>query len=56
MSPNRERAMARAQETQARHASSRVREECLAGCHLHVDVFNNSGELLETIHFPYPKP
>ena len=33
------------------------REECSpTGCHVHLDVYNNQGELLETRHYTYQEP
>jgi len=38
-----------------RYASTRP--ECKASrCHVHLDIYNNKGELLETRHYAYPKP
>jgi RHS repeat-associated protein len=38
-----------------RYASTRP--ECKASrCHVHLDIYNNGGELLETRHYAYPKP
>jgi hypothetical protein len=56
MSPSRETALDRATQEAANHQSGFLREECSpTACHVHVDVYNNRGEVLETIHFPYPK-
>jgi hypothetical protein len=30
-----------------------LRMECRKGCHIHVDVYNKRGQLIQTIHYNY---
>lgn len=33
-----------------------TRPECSAtACHVHLDIYNNQGQLLESRHYSYPK-
>ncbi|GAA3815192.1 hypothetical protein GCM10022226_39990 [Sphaerisporangium flaviroseum] len=56
MSPDRETAVKRAREKMKEHDTSVFREECGTGKlpHVHVDVYNNKGQVIETWHYPYP--
>lgn len=56
MSPTRDRALERANEALDANQSGRLRlEDSPTDMHVHVDVYNNHGELLETIHFPFQR-
>ncbi|MFI9163439.1 polymorphic toxin-type HINT domain-containing protein [Kitasatospora aureofaciens] len=53
---DRDAAVAKAREKLAQNATGRFREECTPdGCHVHVDVYNNSGEVIETWHYQWHK-
>jgi hypothetical protein len=56
MSATRDAALDRANAALAGNQSGRLRlEDGPTEMHIHVDVYNNRGELLETIHFPYQR-
>ncbi|WP_405587877.1 polymorphic toxin-type HINT domain-containing protein [Streptomyces sp. NBC_01190] len=51
---DRDAAVAKAREKVNENTSSRFREECSpTACHVHVDVYNNRGEVLETWHYQW---
>jgi hypothetical protein len=54
--PNRDAAWDAASRDRADYRYAHTREECRPdACHVHLDIYNNKGELLETKHYRYPK-
>lgn len=57
MHPSREAAWEHAVRDQDAYRYAHTRPECSSTvCHVHLDIYNNSGQLLETRHYAYPKP
>jgi hypothetical protein len=49
----RDEAVAAAQRDVKNNTTAKYREECSKGCHVHVDIYNKKGEILETRHYTY---
>jgi hypothetical protein len=49
----RDEAWAAANRDSANYKWSQPREECSKGCHVHLDIYNNWGQLLEVRHYTY---
>lgn len=55
-SPTRARAWSAAERDAANYRFATPRAECGSPkCHVHLDVYNNKGELLITRHYSYPR-
>jgi hypothetical protein len=51
----RDEAVAAARRDVKNNTTAKYREECSKGCHVHVDIYNKKGEILETRHYTYHK-
>lgn len=55
--PNRQAAWDHATRDRRNYRYASTRAECSStACHVHLDIYNNRGQLLETRHYSYPKP
>jgi hypothetical protein len=55
--PTRQAAWDHAVRDKSNYRYASTREECSpVKCHVHLDIYNNRGQLLETRHYSYPKP